>query len=359
LEGEVQTLQEAVMRLTANLSTLKTTANSEEDRAARADGAAEGFAGEAAQIAGLLGPAWADVLASDSAYDAECTSVRGSREMAERAGELGQVNVAQAEIDAADQRLKEQAGRLDPAHEQPSIDAEAAHVQAQDDEREHNKRSGAAKDRLTQLEERRETYVRLSETIDKGAEEETTYRILAELLRDGGPIQVALAGQEQRRIVEDVNGVLEQLGDSLRTQLGTARRATDAGIEDIHVVETLDPSGTPRYFEYLSGGEKFRIALALALALHRRVGKQAGTLIVDEGFGELDSRRRYDLAMRLTDTTDAILERQMARSIIICSHSEEVQQQFPNRWHVRKQGNAATAMRVNADDRTSDGTDFA
>ncbi|MCC6177194.1 MAG: hypothetical protein IT305_17955 [Chloroflexi bacterium] len=80
---------------------------------------------------------------------------------------------------------------------------------------------------------------------------------------------------------------------------------------------------------------------------------------MDEGFGELDSRRRYDLAMRLTETTDAILERQMAHSIVICSHSEEVQQQFPNRWHVRKQGNAATATRVNADDRTSEGTDFA
>src|SRR5690606_37522579 len=134
-----------------------------------------------------------------------------------------------------------------------------------------------------------------------------------------------------------------------RAQLGSARRQSTTPIEDIHVVDTLDPSGGARFFEYLSGGEQFRIVLALALALHRRVGKQAGTLIMDEGFGAADSRRRHGRAARLTNTTDAILDAGLAQSIVICSHSEEVQRQFPNRWHVSKEGEAATVCRADTD----------
>jgi exonuclease SbcC len=220
---------------------------------------------------------------------------------------------------------------------------------AQTAERDRNIELGVVRDAQGRLADARAEYERLSAEIDAQAVDEHTYGKLQELLKEGGAIQVMLAAQEQRQIVAEVNGVLERLGDSLRAQLGSARRQSTTPIEDIHVVDMLDPSGGPRFFEYLSGGEQFRIALALALALHRRVGKQAGTLIVDEGFGALDSRRRHDLAERLTDTTDAILDVGLAQSIVICSHSEEVQRQFPRRWHVRKQGVGATVTLIDTD----------
>lgn len=350
LEGEASALQAAIVELTGTVEKLRAQAAAALDQATQADARAESFAADMAQAAATLGAAWTDVLASDPAYDAERAAVEASRPMAGRAGELEQVKAAQSEIDREAQRLTEQAAQLDLAHQFPPSDADAAHKQAQHDERECSVLLGVEQSKLKQVEEDRQAHVRLSLVIDEAATEETTYKTLAELLKDGGPIQVALASQEQRRIVEEVNSVLERLGDSLRTQLGTARRESKIGIEDIHVVETTDSSGAPRFFEYLSGGEQFRIALALALALHRRVGKEAGTLIVDEGFGALDSRRRHELAARLTDTTTTILEREMARSIIICSHSEEVQQQFPNRWHVQKPGDTAEVTRMNADD---------
>jgi len=107
-------------------------------------------------------------------------------------------------------------------------------------------------------------------------------------------------------------------------------------------VDLLDPAAKPRHFDFLSGGEQFRVALALALALHRRVGRSAGTLIVDEGFGALDGGRRDALAQQMTA---GILNLGLASSIIICSHSTEVQRHFPHRWLIEKRDGVARAHR--------------
>ena len=342
-EGEVEQM---ILALSTELATLKAQAKAEGERAERASGAAANADHEAAEIAHRLGPDWAAVLASDEAFQAEQQAVDAVRELAARAGELNAVSSEQTAINRAAQELAAGIAQFDPAHERPVPEAEAAHTTAQATERTRNIELGSARDARDRLNDARAEYERLSAEIDAKSADERTYGKLADLLKEGGAIQVMLAAQEQRQIVAEVNGVLERLGDSLRAQLGSARRQSTTPIEDIHVVDMLDPSGRPRFFEYLSGGEQFRIALALALALHRRVGKQAGTLIVDEGFGALDSRRRHDLAERLTDTTDAILDAGLAQSIVICSHSEEVQRQFPNRWHVHKNGSTATTIRV-------------
>lgn len=354
LEAEQHTNQKAILSLSTELAKLEAQAKAEGELAERAAGAAENADDEAIEVANRPGPDWAAVLASDEAFEAEQQAVDTVRELAARAGELNAVNVERASIERVARELADQTAQLDPSHERPVPEAEAAHTTAQDYEAACNETRGAARKTLDQLHDNRAAYLRLSAEIDAQATDERTYGKLAELLKEGGAIQVMLAAQEQRQIVAVVNGVLERLGDSLRAQLGDPRRKkADTAIEDILVVDTHDQTGGPRYFEYLSGGEQFRIALALALALHRRVGRQPGTLIVDEGFGALDSRRRHDLAERLTDTTDAILHAGLARSIVICSHSEEVQRQFPNRWHVTKQGDAAAVRRMDLDDVTS------
>ncbi len=137
----------------------------------------------------------------------------------------------------------------------------------------------------------------------------------------------------------------------MHVQLGEPRRAGRIQLQDILVVDATDPVGSARYFDYLSGGEQFRVALALALALHRRVdGGAVGTLIVDEGFGSLDGDRRDELALQMTDTSNGLLRQQLANNIVISTHSTEVQRHFPYRCHVTKEAGTATVQVYEAED---------
>jgi recombinational DNA repair ATPase RecF len=87
-------------------------------------------------------------------------------------------------------------------------------------------------------------------------------------------------------------------------------------MQDLRIIDASDPAGGACYFEFLSTGEKFRIALALALALHGRVGGgRLGTLMIDEGFGVLDSDKRDNLALQMAaDTDQGILDLQLPKA---------------------------------------------
>ena len=63
-------------------------------------------------------------------------------------------------------------------------------------------------------------------------------------------------------------------------------------------VEDIDMGGEARATRSLSGGERFLVSLALALALSRMGSKGglAATLFIDEGFGSLDAAS-LDLAI--------------------------------------------------------------
>ncbi len=91
-------------------------------------------------------------------------------------------------------------------------------------------------------------------------------------------------------------------------------------IPEIGTIETLDiiisDENGPRNYELYSGGEAFRIDLALRIALSkllvRRAGAQLQTLIIDEGFGTQDAEGRH----RLVEAINAIKD-DFARILII------------------------------------------
>ena len=83
------------------------------------------------------------------------------------------------------------------------------------------------------------------------------------------------------------------------------------------------------------------------LTLRIYVQDTAGTLIVDEGFGALDSTRRDHLALQMANTSQGILSRNLVHSLIICSHSTEVQHHFRDScWIVEKQSGTASVRRA-------------
>ncbi|MGI8549437.1 MAG: AAA family ATPase, partial [Dehalococcoidia bacterium] len=331
LEAEVRKTRKRVGILTAEVAKYQEqerTAEGQVDdlsqRASRADSIAEG-------LRGILSHTWKAVLASHDCYDAERAEVEERRASAVRLTELAQ---AHGRLEGVREQLgknQESLAQITMDHRIPVSEAAAYEVKVRDEERDVRRTEGEVDRRVADLEERRTRALAYRRNLDTAAQEMEVYGLLADLLGEGGAIQTEVAEQEQRRIVEQVNLVLDRLDDPLCMRLGDARRARGVKLQDLLILDRSDPSATPRYFDFLSGGEQFRIALALALALHFGVGKgTVGTIIVDEGFGALDQHRRDALAQQMADMGQGILSLGLAKSIIICSHSSEVQRHFAN-----------------------------
>lgn len=94
---------------------------------------------------------------------------------------------------------------------------------------------------------------------------------------------------------------------------------------------------------YLSGSQKFRVAVAVALAIGRFAAGQARPLecvIIDEGFGSLDKDGLRATAEELNN-----LKRHLRR-IILVSHQEDFTDAFPVRYVLRKGEAGTTAEKV-------------
>ncbi|MQF64596.1 SMC family ATPase [SAR202 cluster bacterium AC-409-J13_OGT_754m] len=122
-----------------------------------------------------------------------------------------------------------------------------------------------------------------------------------------------------------------QMSLSLETQREMkTRKGEYAETLDIRISDELGP----RPYEMFSGGEAFRINLALRIALSKVLANRSGaplpTLFIDEGFGTQDGAGRE----RILDVIQAIqpdFER-----IIVITHLEELKESFPTRIEVLK-----------------------
>lgn len=343
LEKELKEGQAAVLVLSDEVSRLSNEATNATSRAEESLQAAEAHLQEALQLKGFLAPSWEWAVSSWEGFLAAKERIDGQRPLAARLQELtlakGRIGSMEASLADIQQKQEE----IPQEHRIEVGVAQEAEQQARTKERDALRLEAELKQSLEELlkkkEQREENREQLKETISQ----EDLYLSLSEMLGDNGEIQLEIARQEQQRIVSGVNLVLKKMGDSISVSLGDARRAGGTKLQDVLFLDTGDPTGASRYFDFLSGGEQFRVALALALALHRRVGRgEVGTLIIDEGFGALDENRRDTLAQQMTDTSTGLLSLGLAKSIIICSHSNEVLRHFNNRWQVMKTAGVAT-----------------
>jgi exonuclease SbcC len=153
------------------------------------------------------------------------------------------------------------------------------------------------------------------------------FKRLAELLgRDR--LQRHLVRTAERQIVDHANAVLDRLsGGQLRLVAaespdgGTAEKALD--LDAVH----RPAGGSPIPVAFLSGSQKFRVAVALALGIGRYASRQhrpIESVILDEGFGCLDRTGRQTMIQELQ-----ALRGQLAR-VLVVSHQEEFQDAFAN-----------------------------
>ncbi len=170
-----------------------------------------------------------------------------------------------------------------------------------------------------------------------------TLRTLAELLgRDR--LQLFLVRQAERQVVEHANAVLDRLsGGQLYLRLsGEANGEGNAAKAlDLEAYNRLT-GDKPINVAFLSGSQKFRVAVSLALGIGQYASRQhrpIESVIIDEGFGCLDSQGRQVMIQELQN-----LRGQM-RCILLVSHQEEFAEAFSDGYHFHLDGGATRVRR--------------
>lgn len=134
-------------------------------------------------------------------------------------------------------------------------------------------------------------------------------------------------------MIQNANLRLEQISNSRytlnrRTDREKGNKSSGLALEvfDAH-------TGKARHVNTLSGGESFKIALALALGLADIISQNSGgieinTMFIDEGFGSLDEtslEQAIDCLQQLKST---------GRYIGIISHVRELKEKIPAKVNV-------------------------
>ena len=172
-------------------------------------------------------------------------------------------------------------------------------------------------------------------------EEQGIYQELASAWGRQG-VQAMLIETVVPRLEEEGNAILGRMTDNrMFLKLETQRERRTGRGEPIETLEinVSDELG-PRSYEMYSGGEAFRVNLALRVALSKvlsqRMGAPLPTLFIDEGFGTQDTAGRE----RILDVISAIQDD--FEKIIVITHLEDLKDMFPVRIEVQKDGDGST-----------------
>ena len=105
------------------------------------------------------------------------------------------------------------------------------------------------------------------------------------------------------------------------------------------------PGGPVRAFEYLSGGEKFRVDVSLAVGIGQSIsgGRSTDTLLIDEGFGSLDEDNRGLMVDELRRLSEEVLQ---GGRVIVISHQEDVCDGFTHRCVLTKDDNGRVQVEI-------------
>ena len=155
-------------------------------------------------------------------------------------------------------------------------------------------------------------------------------------------IQAMLIETVVPRLEEEANALLGRMTDNrMHVKMETQRERRSGQGDPIETLQinVSDELG-PRSYEMYSGGEAFRVNLALRIALSKvlaqRMGAPLPTLFIDEGFGSQDAAGRE----RILDVISAIEDD--FDKIIVITHLEDLKDAFPVRIEVQKEEMGST-----------------
>jgi DNA repair exonuclease SbcCD ATPase subunit len=201
----------------------------------------------------------------------------------------------------------------------------------------------AAQKKLDRLQD----YLQQREEIDteyKQVEKDLqSHRLLAELL-GRERLQLYLVRQAERQVVEYANAVLDRLsGGQLYLKLSGVADGEGSSAKALELEAYNRATGErPINVAFLSGSQKFRVAVSLALGIGQYASRQhrpIESVIIDEGFGCLDSQGRQVMIQELQ-----ALRSQM-RCILLVSHQEDFAESFADGYQFRLENGATRVER--------------
>ncbi|MCX6365150.1 MAG: SMC family ATPase [Armatimonadetes bacterium] len=205
------------------------------------------------------------------------------------------------------------------------------------DARKHaENRRDRARDGQNQLRQTWDSYITMTQSLDEVSRSARAHRLLADRLGEKF-LQKHLRAEAEKTIVHYANTIVQRLSQ------GTLYLDRNPDSDDALDLRVRDTEKTQEWLDVkaISGSQKFRLAVALALGVGQYAAKNAAggveSVIIDEGFGSLDKENREQMIEELHRLGN-ILKR-----VIVVSHQEEFFAAFPDQWHVTFKDGSARA----------------
>jgi DNA repair exonuclease SbcCD ATPase subunit len=193
------------------------------------------------------------------------------------------------------------------------------------------------------LETQRQQRNRISEQMKTAEKALLIDKTLAELL-GRERLQRHLVRQAERQIVDHANAVLDRLtGGQLSLRLVGSDDGTAADKALDLEVFNRQTGGSAINVAFLSGSQRFRVAVSLALGIGQYASKQhrpIESVIIDEGFGCLDRQGRQVMIQELQNL------RGQLNCVLLVSHQDEFIEAFPNSYRFELQAGSTVVTRA-------------
>ena len=200
------------------------------------------------------------------------------------------------------------------------------------------------KQRRSQLASQRVQREQLQRDVLEAEKERVHADLLAKLL-SRERLQLFLVRRAERQVVDHANAVLDRLsGGQLYLRLcGVAEGDGAAGTALQLEAHNRVTGERPINVAFLSGSQKFRVAVSLALGLGQYASKQhrpIESVIIDEGFGCLDKEGRQAMIQELHNLRGHL------RCILLVSHQEEFADAFADGYRFELVNGSTRVTRI-------------
>ncbi|MCA9071489.1 MAG: hypothetical protein KDA84_21325 [Planctomycetaceae bacterium] len=239
-----------------------------------------------------------------------------------------ELRTAQRENETHQNLLKGVEGQIadlpKPARRDPGDVAEDLNL-AQKQQTNCEEQQQIAKNHLSDLERICKDRKSLDERYRQADRKRHLWQRLAQLL---GPQQLQrhLVRQAEQQIVAYAQAILDRLSSGTM-HIELAPETEDTKTKALDLIAKTDGLPEPIGADYLSGSQRFRVAVALSLAIGQYAGhshRPVRSVVIDEGFGCLDTENRQVMIQELHNL------REHLDRIILVSHQDEFAQAFPD-----------------------------